>query len=454
MSKSFLIAAPWSNSGKTTITLGLARYLHNKGLNVQTFKCGPDYIDTIHHTTASGNPSVNLDTVMMSDEHVKNLFNTYSSVADICILEGVMGLFDGAVKDWGSSAELAKKLNLPILLVVNAKAMAYSIAPILLGLKTFDPEVHIAGVVFNCVKTASHYAFLKEACETVGLPPLGYVPPNDKIEIPSRHLGLDIEDAFDPLIETAAKHVGTSINVERLIRDITKDFQPQKLAESIEPITHLQVDKSTRKSLSDTTIAVAKDEAFRFTYLENLNQLGKLGRIVFFSPIHDEIVPEADFIYLAGGYPELYLEKLARNTKMKIALKEAADKGIKILGECGGMMYLGKHIINEKGISFPMVGVFDFSTSMKHKRLHLGYRRVVFEQEEIWGHEFHYSSIQEDSEESIAHVYTARDKEVHTKVYTYKNVLASYIHFYWGAGNFKWINELATKKFYPSTKEK
>ena len=282
MSKSFLIAAPWSNSGKTTITLGLARYLHNKGLNVQTFKCGPDYIDTIHHTTASGNPSVNLDTVMMSDEHVKNLFNTYSSVADICILEGVMGLFDGAVKDWGSSAELAKKLNLPILLVVNAKAMAYSIAPILLGLKTFDPEVHIAGVVFNCVKTASHYAFLKEACETVGLPPLGYVPPNDKIEIPSRHLGLDIEDAFDPLIETAAKHVGTSINVERLIRDITKDFQPQKLAESIEPITHLQVDKSTRKSLSDTTIAVAKDEAFRFTYLENLNQLGKLGRIVFF----------------------------------------------------------------------------------------------------------------------------------------------------------------------------
>ncbi|CAM1374664.1 cobyrinate a,c-diamide synthase [Tenacibaculum xiamenense] len=474
MSKSFLIAAPWSNSGKTTITLGLARYLNNFGLDVQTFKCGPDYIDTIHHSAAAGKPSVNLDSVMMEDNHIKEVFNKYNSKADISIVEGVMGLFDGAVKDQGSSAELAKKLNIPIILVVNAKAMAYTIAPILHGLKTFDPSLEIAGVLFNFVRTESHYAFLKEACETVGIHSLGYTPPNDEIAIPSRHLGLHIENSFESLIETAADHIGKSIDVvkgfkhlgidlEQILEkkssqdNLTKGFQPlASEAHEIESNTlgaSKQEVNSTKGGQRLVTIAIAKDEAFRFTYVENLNYLKELGDVVFFSPIHDDKLPKADFIYLAGGYPELYLKELSSNFKMKEALKEAADKGIKILAECGGMMYLGNKIINEKGVSYPMVGVFDFSTSMENKKLHLGYRKVVLEKEEIWGHEFHYSTIQDDHYESIAKVYTAREKEVSTKVYLYKNVWASYIHLYWGAGNFGWINDVSTNGFQPLEKK-
>ncbi|SEB86123.1 cobyrinic acid a,c-diamide synthase [Tenacibaculum sp. MAR_2009_124] len=454
MTKAFLIAAPWSNSGKTTITLGLTRYLYNKGLDVQTFKCGPDYIDTIHHSTAAGKPSVNLDSVMMTDDHIKNIFSEYTATADISIVEGVMGLFDGAVKDKGSSAELAKKLNIPVILVVNAKAMAYTIAPILYGLKTFDPEVKIAGVLFNFVRTESHYAFLKEACETVGIHSLGYIPPNDDIAIPSRHLGLHIEDSFENLIETAADHIGKSLNVVKGLKPLGFDLEQMienKSTHLIKGVQALELNLREEDDLTKgfqplVTIAVAKDEAFRFTYIENLKYLEKLGNVVFFSPIHDDKIPDADMIYLAGGYPELYLESLSSNSKMKEAIRTAANKGIKILAECGGMMYLGNQIINEKGVSYSMVGIFDFSTSMENKKLHLGYRRVVIEKEEIWGHEFHYSTIHNDHYDSIAEVYTARKKEIKTKVYSYKNVWASYIHLYWGAGNFSWINKLLTKE--------
>ncbi|MEM6720895.1 MAG: cobyrinate a,c-diamide synthase [Bacteroidota bacterium] len=437
MSKAFLIAAPWSNSGKTTITLGLVRYFKNQGYKVQPFKCGPDYIDTIHHSTAARIPSINLDSIMMSDTHLEEIFEKHASNADISIVEGVMGLFDGAVKDQGSSAEIAKKLNIPVILVVNAKAMAFTIAPILKGLKEFDENVKIAGVLFNFVRTESHYAFLKEACETVGLQSLGYISPNEDIAIPSRHLGLHIDESFETLIEKAAIHV--SEVAERIRKMYALDKAATK---AVVP----QHETNKKNHSSQRKIAVAKDEAFTFTYVENLNYLRQLGTVTFFSPIHDSVVPEADFIYLAGGYPELYLEQLSQNEKMKKAIQLAIENGVQLLAECGGMMYLGKEIINEAGKSFPMAGIFDFSTSMEQKKLHLGYRKVVFENEEIWGHEFHYSNIKNDEHySSVANVYTARDKEINTKLYQYKNVLASYIHLYWGAGNFSWLNTEITK---------
>lgn len=430
MGKAFLIAAPWSNSGKTTITLGLLKLLKNKGYNVQPFKCGPDYIDTIHHSTAAGTPSVNLDSIMMSDTHLKEVFLTYTSKVDISIIEGVMGLFDGAVKDKGSSAEIAKKLDVPVILVVNAKSMAYTVAPILQGLKNFDKGVHIAGVIFNFVRTESHYAFLKEACDKVGLESLGYIPPNDAIAIPSRHLGLHIDTSFEDLIEKAAKHVDAHLDVNQLLEIGNKGVQPivtqEKLRNMNNGLKPIDIEERIIK------IAVAKDEAFTFTYLENLNYLKTLGEVVFFSPIHDNEAPKADIIYLAGGYPELYLEQLSKNTAMLQSIKKAAEKGIKILGECGGMMYLGKSIIDEKGTAFPMANIFNFSTTMEQKKLSLGYRKVIFNHEEIWGHEFHYSKVLNDKDEtSVASIFTAREKEVTTKLYQYKNVLASYIHFYW-----------------------
>lgn len=422
MSKAFVIAAPWSNSGKTTFTLALCRLLKRQGLKVQPFKCGPDYIDTLHHSRAAGTPSINLDTVMMSEEHVQELFNGYASNADVALVEGVMGLFDGAVKGQGSTAEIAKLLDLPVILIMNASSMAYSVAPILHGLKTFDPQVKIAGVVFNFVRTESHYAFLKEACEDVGLTALGYLPPNEEIKIPSRHLGLFIEDSFDKTMDLAATHVETHIAVDHLLNC------GKELTEVTKPVKNT-LEKRYR-------IAVAKDDAFTFTYFQNLKKFEELGEILWFSPLHDTTLPEADMLYLAGGYPELHLEKLSGNKAMQKAIADFATQGGKIIAECGGMMYLGKNIANEQGDIYPMVGIFDFVTSMENKKLTLGYRKVSFGKFSLAGHEFRYSSLIHTQEPaSVASVYSARGMKVDTKLYRYNSVLASYIHFYWAEGD-------------------
>jgi len=416
--KSFLIAAPWSNSGKTLLTLGLSRYYKKQGYRIQNFKCGPDYIDTIHHTNASGNTSVNLDSIMMSDSHLQEVYERHSSQAEITIVEGVMGLFDGAKKDKGSTAEIAKKLGLPIILVVNAKAMAHTVAALLHGLKTFDPDIQIAGVVFNFVKTASHYTFLKEACESVDLKALGYITPHEALNIPSRHLGLHIDQSFEETIEKAANHVA---HIGKTIIEQLDDYP-------IKPIK-----KRIQKEKGALKIAIAKDDAFRFTYAENLHYLRQLGQLTFFSPMRDKKLPPSDIIYLAGGYPELHLAQLSKNKEMITAITKAAEAGTKIIAECGGMMYLGKSIIDEEGKDHPMVGVFDFSTSMENKKLHLGYRKVHLNDQEVWGHEFHYSSVLDDEQyPSIAQVYTARNRVSPTKIYRYNNVMASYIHLYWG----------------------
>ena len=356
MFKAFLIAAPWSNSGKTTVTLGVSRWFTNQGFKVQPFKCGPDYIDTIHHGTAARQAAINLDTVMMPEEHVVEIFKKHQQNADISIVEGVMGLFDGAVKDRGSSASIAKLLDIPVVLVVNASSMAYTIAPILHGLKTFDPEVKLAGVIFNFVKTESHYVFLKEACDTVGIRSLGYIPPNEEINIPSRHLGLHIDDTFEEVIEKSATHIASHLSISELLElaNDTQVFQKETLIKKEIPNTK--------------TIAIARDEAFSFTYLENLKWIESIGNVVYFSPIKDTVLPEADYIYLAGGYPELYLQELSQNIAMRTQIKEAADRGVKILAECGGMMYLGDTIIDETGKGHPMAGVFSFNTSMEAKK--------------------------------------------------------------------------------------
>ena len=206
---SFLIGAATSNSGKTTFTMGLLRALRDKGLKVQPYKCGPDYIDTMFHEIASGRESVNLDTYMASDEHVKEVFQRYGEDADVRIVEGVMGLFDGYDKSKGSSAEIAMLLDIPVILVVNAKSVAYSVAPLIYGFKHFNPKLKIAGVVFNMVASENHFAFLKQACEDAGVPCLGYMLRNRDLIIPGRHLGLTIEarEETEELISLAAKEV-------------------------------------------------------------------------------------------------------------------------------------------------------------------------------------------------------------------------------------------------------
>ncbi|WP_196889250.1 cobyrinate a,c-diamide synthase [Aureivirga sp. CE67] len=420
----FMIAAPWSNSGKTTLTLGFARYFKQQNKKVQLFKCGPDYIDTIHHTKASGLQSINLDSVMMSEEHVKEQFEIYGNSSEISIVEGVMGLFDGAKKDKGSAAEISKLLNLPLILVVPAKAIAYSVAPLLFGLKNFDKNIQIAGVIFNFVNSESHFSFLKEACEDVGIPCFGYLPTNEKIQMPSRHLGLKIDQDFEDLYEEAASHLGKHLDFEAILK--ATNYTSNSISKTKNP---------SFKQEKKIKIAIAQDAAFQFTYHENIKQFQKLGEVTFFSPLKDKKLPEADLIYLAGGYPELYLEQLAKNIEMKNSIRNAFEKEKRILAECGGMMYLGKEIVNAKGEKFEMCGIFDFETSMENKKLHLGYRNVVFENFSVWGHEFHYSNLGENTEKNIAEIFTSRERKTNTDYFKKKNCTASYVHLYWGEKN-------------------
>src|SRR5258708_5266672 len=215
-SSQFLLAAPHSGAGKTTVTLGLLRALQIRGYRTQPFKCGPDYIDPLHHTTAAGRQSINLDQYMMSGSHIRQLYHHYTADADVAITEGVMGLFDGSLKREGSSADLAALLHLPVILILNAKAMAYTAAALLYGLKNFDPGLTIAGVIFNFVDSDTHYRLLQEACEDVGVKALGHLPTNKALHIPSRHLGLDTADAGEA-IAAAANHIEQHLDLDAIL---------------------------------------------------------------------------------------------------------------------------------------------------------------------------------------------------------------------------------------------
>jgi cobyrinic acid a,c-diamide synthase len=425
MKSQFLIAAPSSNSGKTTVTLGLLRLLKNMGVHVQPFKCGPDYIDAKHHALAAHAPSINLDTFMMSADHVKNVYHKYSKAADIAIVEGVMGLFDGANKMQGSSAEIAMLLNLPVILVVNAKAMAYSVAPLIYGFKHFDPRLKIAGVIFNFVNTESHYQFLKDACDDVGVEALGYVPANDNIRIPSRHLGLAIseENDYEKIIQQAAEQLEKTVHIKRLLEIC-----------SIKSTAVISDKKTTAPvQKKKINISIAKDVAFNFMYQENLEILHQLGQVTFFSPMKDQSFPATDLLYLPGGYPELYAEELAANHPMKTAIRAFCENGGKVIAECGGMMYLGKELLDKEGKNHTMVNFLDIETSMQHAKLSLGYRKILIDDLALTGHEFHYSTCSERSTiSSTGEVFNAKGMKVNSPIYRQKNVIASYIHFYWG----------------------
>jgi cobyrinic acid a,c-diamide synthase len=477
----FLISAPSSNSGKTTLTLALLRALKNRGLSVQPFKCGPDYIDTIHHTKAAGQPSVNLDTFMSSDAHVQEVYAKYSGESDVAVTEGVMGLFDGADRMQGSSAAIAELLNIPVILVINAKSMAYSAAPLLYGFKNFYNKIKVVGAIFNFVNSESHYRFLQEACADVGIEALGYLPKNEELVIPSRHLGLHIsaETDYENIIEKLAVEVEKTVHINRLLEisvipavevcdevpptfvspqtcfsaevDVCEDTDIGDLGLSpkfVSPQTCSVVDvcedidlgvglvvcgdtnHGDRKKLK---IAIARDEAFSFTYHQNIEILSQLGTIIWFSPIHDTVLPETDFLYLPGGYPELYGKELSVNKSMLLSIKQYCETGGLTFAECGGLMYLGNSIIDKHGESYEMVGVLNCSTCMQSPKMTLGYRIAKWDGLEIRGHEFHYSGFADESlDAEEVKITNAKGIEVPTKLYRKNNTFASYMHVYWG----------------------
>ncbi|ASQ90368.1 cobyrinic acid a,c-diamide synthase [Prosthecochloris sp. GSB1] len=427
----FLLAAPSSNSGKTTLTLALLRILVRKGLAAQPFKCGPDYLDTMLHSLAAssggrGRRGRNLDAFMASERHMREVFLRNAEGADVLVAEGVMGLFDGAVKSQGSSAAIAKALGIPVVLVVDAKGTAYSVAPLLYGFKNFDPELQLAGVIFNRVNTFSHYEFLREASRDVGVESLGYVPRDEAMTLSERYLGLNISADADQesAIGAMADHVGKTVDVDRLL-----ELSMVDIASSPPPA-------GSRKN-GDVVIGVARDEAFNFVYAENLDILSRYGTIEWFSPLHDDSLPEADMLYFAGGYPELYAAGLEANVNMRCLVREFVEKQGLVYAECGGMMYLGNAMTGHEGTIYNMCGALDLETSMQNARLHLGYRKIDLSSigygRELKGHEFHYSRLERSGElANVAAVRSARDKTVDTAVFRFRNTFASYVHQYWG----------------------
>ena len=417
-----LIGAPSSGSGKTTFTMGLLRALSSSGIKVQPFKCGPDYIDTKFHAQASGRESVNLDTWFSSEAHIRDLYARYGADADACIVEGAMGLFDGYDRSRGSAAEIASILDIPVVLVVGAKSTAYSVAAQLHGMKSFMPGLKIAGVVFNQVASERHQLLLSQAAEDAEVRCFGFLPREEGLEVPSRHLGLTLaaERQMEEWIVRAAEIVEKNIDIDALLAACNGPFvesHPKPL--------------SPKGSMK---IAVARDAAFNFIYRENIARLEQLGSVTFFSPLEGDALPETDLLYLPGGYPELFAEQLAANKALKKQIKGYADAGGRILAECGGMIYLTKTISGVDGGPYEMCGVLPLETTMEGARLHLGYRTVqLTDGTEFRGHEFHYSKIvNPEVVASVAKQFDARGAEVATPLYRYKNTIAGYTHLYWG----------------------
>ncbi|MEG1748405.1 MAG: cobyrinate a,c-diamide synthase [Tannerellaceae bacterium] len=430
MNAHLLIGATASECGKTTFTLGLLRALKRRTYRVQPFKCGPDYIDTHHHTMAAGCPSINLDSFIMTDTHLNDLYTYHTADADVAVTEGVMGLFDGFDGMAGSSAEIAIKLDIPIVLLINAKSMAYSVAPMIYGFKHFNPKVKVKGVVFNFVASEEHYSYLKQACLDVGVEALGYLPRQADIALPSRHLGLSLDGdcCFDTFADRIALLVERHVDLDRLLTLCA--YTPSSV--DSEQTYHTPPNRFGVES-SGLRIAIARDAAFNFTYEENIRLLHAMGTVSYFSPLADTVLPEADFIYLPGGYPELYLKQLSNNKTLLTAIRTYAEAGGKLLAECGGMMYLCRDISDTDGIAWPMVGVLPQSATMKGMKLKLGYRTLKYNDFMLKGHEFHYSCLlpQEVLQPSVAEAYDATGRRVDTPLYRYKNVLAGYTHLYW-----------------------
>lgn len=468
----FLVAGTHSGCGKTTITLGLIAALKARGLRVQPFKAGPDFIDPGLHTKIAGTPSRNLDGWMLGRGYNLEIFRRLMAESDLGLAEGVMGLFDGyeGGTESGSSAELAKWLGIPVILVVDARSMARSAAALLYGFKNFDPALDLRGVIFNRIGSRAHLEYLKEAvCPNFpDLAVLGGIPREQSVQIPERHLGLVTADEMALDGKWQAKLAG--IVEEFLDLDLLLDIAQYKEAPSR---TEAAPGAGPARQSPRPIIAVARDAAFCFYYPDNLELLEKSGAALrFFSPVAGQAVPDGcSGIFLGGGYPELFAEAIWKNFAFLESLREAAESGMPIYAECGGLMALGRFIDTIEGVKFPMAGILPFGTRMLARRRALGYTEVVLRRPcllgepgmKIRGHEFHYSEIvdlpEDDPGLELAYELRARKfEQVRGEGYMPRQVspdcerqagkpapqqdrtgkaplqvLASYIHLHWGS---------------------
>ena len=476
--RGFLIAAPQSGSGKTTVSLAIMAALARRGLTVAPFKCGPDFIDPGYHRLITGRASINLDAWMCPESFVRETFCHHAAAADVALLEGAMGLFDGLGSSAmeGSSAQIAAITGAPVVLVVNARGMAASAAPLVKGFAGFHPNVRIAGVIFNNIGSAAHGALLREAlaahCPEVAC--YGCIPRDETLLIPSRHLGL-VTAEDNPLppefVVRLAEMAERCLDLEGLagLSISLGGFapcphpHPRPLLEGegvVTMVSGAQYSEQTEVSQtpspsrggigwgwcgSPARIAVASDAAFCFCYEDNLRLLREAGaRIVPFSPLADAGLPaDIDGLYLPGGYPELYAEQLAANQGMLEAIRQAVADDLPVYAECGGFIYLTEGV--ERGLAGEggnFTGIFPVRARMLAARKALGYRQVAVAVDcpvgaagsVMRGHEFHYSEIPAMPQE-IARCYrlSRRGEELGREGYGIRNVLASYVHLHFGS---------------------
>ena len=403
-----MIAAAKSGSGKTTITCALLQLLKNMGQKVVSYKCGPDYIDPMFHQKAIDIPSKNLDTFFTGEEETRKLFLMDRGEEDFAVLEGVMGLFDGLGGIWeeGSSYHLAKVTKTPILLVVDAKGMGRSVIPLIAGFLNYDKEHLIKGVILNRM-SKSYYEILKPLIEEeLSITVVGYFPELKQFRIESRHLGLMLPQELVDVkkrLQEAAGELQKTVSVEHILKIAGE-------ASELEACGLISLE--SKNSVSECPIiAVARDEAFCFYYEDNLRLLQEYGaKLKFFSPIHDEGLPEGSCgILLGGGYPELHGAELSSNRNMLSSIKEAMESGIPVVAECGGFMYLHNKIIDKENQSYPMVGAINAECHYTGKLVRFGYIELqekdanfLPEGEMIRGHEFHYFDSQQNGENCVA----------------------------------------------------
>ena len=441
---SIILAGDRSGTGKTTLTLALLAALKRRGHCVQSFKVGPDYIDPMFHSAITQRPCYNLDPVLTSEAYVRQSFRSHQTGADLVVIEGVMGLFDGAsgTDDTASTAHIARLLELPVVLAVDCGRMARSLAALVQGYRTFDSRVEIAGVILNRVGSDRHLQLLSDALAQIDMPILGVFRREKDIELPSRHLGL-----------VPVSEVGTFEQIAvRLAAIGERCFDWEKL----EPVLGfgsaqitggemmISQEKATgqRQTLDRVRIAIARDAAFNFYYPDNFEALKAMGaELVSWSPIADRTLPAADGLYFGGGFPEIFAADLSENKAMRLAIRQQIEQGIPTYAECGGLMYLSETLIDFDGIAWPMVGVIPQTVEMS-KRLTLGYRKatalasspLLAEGQTVVGHEFHKSSVVETLTQPIYKTqrYWGEAEEPQLEGCRLSNLHASYMHLHWG----------------------
>jgi cobyrinic acid a,c-diamide synthase len=436
--RGLLISGAASGVGKTTIALAIMAGLRRRGVTVQPFKCGPDFLDTGHHTRICGRTARNLDTWMLDEEANRSALQNAAQGADVLVAEGMMGLFDGknGNTETGSTAEIAKLQKFPVVLVVDAAKTARSIAAVVLGFEMFDPELQLAGVILNRVATERHFEMLRTAIETsCKTKILGWMPRDPAIAIPERHLGLqgaaEAANEDDAAVDTLAALAEKFLDLDHLL-----ELQcGLKFAEGRDSgMKTLRHEESVR-------IGVPSDHAFSFYYEDNLDLLREQGaEIVRFSPLHDRCLPgELDGLYLGGGYPELHAERLSNNRMMIEDLGAFAASGRPIYAECGGMIYLSESLSIAEGVKYAMAGVLPLSIQMTGKLVKFGYVTVEFTDDcvlgskgtTVRGHSFHYSSVVSRGEVATSYrvQYSMSGKE-EFEGFREGNVLGSYVHLH------------------------